>query len=429
MNRAVEAKLKDPSCSLSHAIRVGGFHYPGNGNANSVDGENVTLGQRKNQLNRRLRKTKTEQLLLLPREQSDFAKAAEPRVTTSSASSSSLANGNAKCGPSLCKKRSSTEQGKRESTKQPAFATRRESDLQGESDRELTSSSEVSILPPSKLGHAQSQFSSCASNGRPPSSSGSQQGGQMHVQQHHRDGPKQHMWQNHLQQQQQQQIHELEQQQQLQHHIHQFQKMQQINNQIQHQLHPTFHEQEHDQSQHACGNHRIATVNSGCSTEAGINAEGSGARSCSRNVSKHPTTTTSVASSSQLSGSPQEQVEQQEFQQQIDIDRLLGGRQNPGGQQEHQQQRVSQGGNAALDEASGLERDQRMDLGLCIFQNDLELLYRESMLRAGFSQVECNLSSQSYQAFAFHAWKAECERLQTLLVSSDGNDGNASGCP
>jgi hypothetical protein len=55
MNRAVAARLRDPSLSLYAALFVGGFNYPSSDEASTLDDENVTLGQRKNQLLRRLR--------------------------------------------------------------------------------------------------------------------------------------------------------------------------------------------------------------------------------------------------------------------------------------------------------------------------------------------------------------------------------------
>ena len=56
MNRSVEARLKDPGMSLLDALRAGGFTFPdGPLNGTAVDSDNVQLGQRKNQLNRRLR--------------------------------------------------------------------------------------------------------------------------------------------------------------------------------------------------------------------------------------------------------------------------------------------------------------------------------------------------------------------------------------
>ena len=55
MNRAVAAKLKNPHISLFDALDIGGFTYPRNVDAATMDNDRVTLGQRKNQLNRRLR--------------------------------------------------------------------------------------------------------------------------------------------------------------------------------------------------------------------------------------------------------------------------------------------------------------------------------------------------------------------------------------
>ena len=61
MNRAVEAKLRNPGISLSDALKAGGFKYPPKATASVLDEENVTLGQRKNQLNRRLRQARLNQ--------------------------------------------------------------------------------------------------------------------------------------------------------------------------------------------------------------------------------------------------------------------------------------------------------------------------------------------------------------------------------
>lgn len=55
MHRAVSARLADPSISLFEALKVGGFDYSHDLDVNVVDSENVTLGQRKNQLSRRVR--------------------------------------------------------------------------------------------------------------------------------------------------------------------------------------------------------------------------------------------------------------------------------------------------------------------------------------------------------------------------------------
>lgn len=54
-NRAVSARLHDPNLTLFEALKAGGFDYPDDNNPNHVDGENITLAQRKNQLSRRLR--------------------------------------------------------------------------------------------------------------------------------------------------------------------------------------------------------------------------------------------------------------------------------------------------------------------------------------------------------------------------------------
>ena len=55
MHRAVAARLADPNMSLFDALQAGGFQYSHDDDAHAIDSENVTLGQRKNQLSRRLR--------------------------------------------------------------------------------------------------------------------------------------------------------------------------------------------------------------------------------------------------------------------------------------------------------------------------------------------------------------------------------------
>jgi hypothetical protein len=55
MHKAVAARLANPDLSLFDALRIGGFDYPSNDDASIMDAEKVTLGQRKNQLSRRLR--------------------------------------------------------------------------------------------------------------------------------------------------------------------------------------------------------------------------------------------------------------------------------------------------------------------------------------------------------------------------------------
>ena len=55
MHRAVAARLENPEISLFEALQIGGFQYPTNDDSSIMDAEKVTLGQRKNQLSRRLR--------------------------------------------------------------------------------------------------------------------------------------------------------------------------------------------------------------------------------------------------------------------------------------------------------------------------------------------------------------------------------------
>ena len=78
MNRALEARLQNPSLSLYACLRMGGFEFPRD-EANSVDSDNVTLAQRKNQLNRRLRSY---------RKRLSQAKAARGSAASASASAS-----------------------------------------------------------------------------------------------------------------------------------------------------------------------------------------------------------------------------------------------------------------------------------------------------------------------------------------------------
>lgn len=57
MKRAIIARLFNPSLALYEALSIGGFMYPPShrNDPNITDDENITLGQRKNQLSRRLR--------------------------------------------------------------------------------------------------------------------------------------------------------------------------------------------------------------------------------------------------------------------------------------------------------------------------------------------------------------------------------------
>ncbi|CAB9498914.1 expressed unknown protein [Seminavis robusta] len=58
MNRALEARLTNPDLTLYQCLSIGGFEYTAD-DSNAVDNENVTLIQRKNQLNRRVRSFKS----------------------------------------------------------------------------------------------------------------------------------------------------------------------------------------------------------------------------------------------------------------------------------------------------------------------------------------------------------------------------------
>ena len=58
MHIAVAARLADPELSLFDALVLGGFEYRNDNDPNCVDSEKITLGQRKNQLSRRLRLAK-----------------------------------------------------------------------------------------------------------------------------------------------------------------------------------------------------------------------------------------------------------------------------------------------------------------------------------------------------------------------------------
>lgn len=61
MHTAVAARLANPDITLFEALQIGGFNYPTNDDASTVDTEKVTLGQRKNQLSRRLRLARKQQ--------------------------------------------------------------------------------------------------------------------------------------------------------------------------------------------------------------------------------------------------------------------------------------------------------------------------------------------------------------------------------
>ena len=58
MHKAVAARMENPNLSLYDALLMGGFDYFANDDKSILDSKNVTLGQRKNQLSRRLRLAK-----------------------------------------------------------------------------------------------------------------------------------------------------------------------------------------------------------------------------------------------------------------------------------------------------------------------------------------------------------------------------------
>jgi hypothetical protein len=62
MHQAVAARIDNPNLTLFQALQSGGFEYPTDDDAACVDSENVTLGQRKNQLSRRIRLAKKQLL-------------------------------------------------------------------------------------------------------------------------------------------------------------------------------------------------------------------------------------------------------------------------------------------------------------------------------------------------------------------------------
>jgi len=84
MHRAVAARVANPKISLFEALRIGGFEYTQDTDSNAMDSEQITLGQRKNQLSRRVRLARQQQKegRLMP------DKTVSARSTTSTASPS-----------------------------------------------------------------------------------------------------------------------------------------------------------------------------------------------------------------------------------------------------------------------------------------------------------------------------------------------------
>ena len=70
--------------------------------------------------------------------------------------------------------------------------------------------------------------------------------------------------------------------------------------------------------------------------------------------------------------------------------------------------------------------DAREEQGLRAFQEGLQKLYKETMLKSGYSTEETQPSSQSYRRFAFLAWQQECMRLQMVLGEEPSPDAQFS---
>ncbi|KAL3808162.1 hypothetical protein ACHAXA_010648 [Cyclostephanos tholiformis] len=92
MDRAVEARWRDPSLSAEEALRIGGYVFPPSSSINAdgkrgsssalggvVDSDNVSISQRKNNLLRRLRLRRTSPSLA--REESGCDECVPPGVS------------------------------------------------------------------------------------------------------------------------------------------------------------------------------------------------------------------------------------------------------------------------------------------------------------------------------------------------------------
>lgn len=80
MNRAVQLKLEDPMLPLADCLRKGGFHYPPQASGLTLDDEGVSLGQRKNQLNRRVRRATKEATPASPKRKAEDRAASKPQT-------------------------------------------------------------------------------------------------------------------------------------------------------------------------------------------------------------------------------------------------------------------------------------------------------------------------------------------------------------
>lgn len=81
------AHIKDPSLGLFDALRIGGFEYEYDNDSGCVDAEQITLGQRKNQLSRRIRLAKKKESEAIQQQQQQQQQGRQ--VTSPSASRSS----------------------------------------------------------------------------------------------------------------------------------------------------------------------------------------------------------------------------------------------------------------------------------------------------------------------------------------------------
>lgn len=85
MHCAVAARLKNPKLSLFDALQAGGFHYPTDDDAGLIDNEQVTLGQRKNQLSRRLRLARNKGMIAAAQQRQPSQRQEPPAVAAAAA--------------------------------------------------------------------------------------------------------------------------------------------------------------------------------------------------------------------------------------------------------------------------------------------------------------------------------------------------------
>ena len=99
MHKAVAARLSNPTLSLYEALCIGGFDYAENDDKSVTDEKRVTLGQRKNQLSRRLRLARKQGA-----EESKVSSAQSPNINTTVLGNSTSRGRNEKNGVSISKK-------------------------------------------------------------------------------------------------------------------------------------------------------------------------------------------------------------------------------------------------------------------------------------------------------------------------------------